>query len=136
MWAELTDIRTRPVSVTHFIALSDGLLEGEYRLVRAPVDNKSTSVKLFIIEQRSAWGTITPMKQKDDEEQRRSPDLQFGNPDHGDKREAEQRKSPELTFGTGMRRTDLVDVERRMKEQQDLVTDIKSKRQTDDDNTG
>ena len=61
VWTELTDIRTRPVSVTHFIGLSDGLLEGEYRLVRAPVDNKSTLVKLFVIEQRSAWGTITPM---------------------------------------------------------------------------
>ena len=116
--------------------MRDGLLEGEYRLVRAPVDNKSTSVKLFIVEQRSAWGTITPMKQKDDEEQRRSPDIQFGNPDHGDKREAEQRKSPELTFGSRMRLTDFVDVERRMKEQQALVTDIKSERQTDDDKTG
>ena len=81
------------------------------------------------------------MKQKDDEqllseEQRKSPDIHFGNSKHGDKREAEQRKSPEFTFGTGMRRTDFVDVERRMKEQQDLVADIKSKRQTDDDKTG
>ena len=129
------------MSVTHFIALSDELLEGEYRLVRAPVDNKSTSVKLFIIEQRSAWGTITPMKQKDDEqllseEQRKSPDIHFGRPDHGARREAEQRKSPELTFGTGLRLTDFVDVERRMKEQQVLAADIKSKRQTDDDKTG
>ena len=116
--------------------MSDGLLEGEYRLVRAPVDKKSTTVKLVIIEQRSAWGTITPMKQKDDEEERRSLNLQFGNPDHGDKREAEQQKSSELTFGTGMRRTNFVDVERRMKEQQALVADIKSKQQTDDDKTG
>ena len=141
VWAELTDIRTRPVSVTHFIALSDGLLEGEYRLVRAPVDNKSTSVKLFIIEQRSAWGTITPMKQKDDEqllseEQRKSPDIHFGNPNHADKQVSEQRRSPELTFGSRMSRSDFEDVERRMKEQQALVADIKSKRQTDDDKTG
>ena len=104
MWAELTDIRTRPVSVTHFTGLSDGLLEGENQLVRAPVDNKSTSVKLFIVEQRSAWGTITPMKLKDSEEkqgedQRMSPDIHFGRPDHGAKRVEEQRKSPELTFG-------------------------------------
>ena len=79
------------------------------------------------------------MKQKDDEqllseEQRKSPDIHFGRPDHGAKREAEQRKSPELTFG--MSRADFLDVERRMKEQQALVTDIKSKRQTDDDKTG
>ena len=40
VWAELADIRTRPVSVTHFIGLGDGLLKGEYRLVQAPVDNK------------------------------------------------------------------------------------------------
>ena len=82
VWAELTDIRTRPVSVTHFIALSGGLLEGEYRLVRAPVDNKSTSVKLFIVEQRTAWGTITPMKQKDEDQlqgetQKMSPDIHW-----------------------------------------------------------
>ena len=81
------------------------------------------------------------MKQKDDEqlhseEQRMSPDLHFGQPDHEARRAAEQRKSPELTFGTGMRLTDFVDVERRMKEQQALVADIKSKRQTDDDKTG
>ena len=50
VWAELTDIRTRPVSVTHFIGLSDGLLEGKYRLVQAPVDNKSTSVKMFVVD--------------------------------------------------------------------------------------
>ena len=53
----------------HSMFISDGLLEGEYRLVKAPVDNKSMSVKLFIVEERSAWGMITPMKQKDDEEQ-------------------------------------------------------------------
>ena len=128
------------MSVTHFIGMSNGLLEGEYRLVKAQVDNKSTSVKLFIIEQRLAWGTITLIKQKDEEQLQReeehmSPDIHFGNPNHGEKREAEQRKSPELTFGTGMRRTDFVDVERRMKEQQALVADIKSKRQTDDDKT-
>ena len=123
------------MSVTHFIGLSDGLLEGEYRLVRAPVDNKSTSV----IEQRSAWGTITPMKQKDDEqlhseEQRSSPDIHFGRPDHGAKGEAEQRKSPEIRFG--MSRAEFLDVERRMKEQQALAAEFKSKRQTDDDKTG
>ena len=127
------------MSVTHFIALSDGLLEGEYRLVRAPVDNKSTSVKLFVIEQRSAWGTITPMKQKEDEqlqseEQRSSPDIHFGRPDHGGKVEKEQRKSPEIRFG--MSRADFLDVERWMKEQQALVAAIESKRQTDDDKTG
>ena len=103
------------------------------------MDNKSTSVKLFIVEQCSAWGKIMPMKQKDDEqlhskEQRMSPDIYFGRPDHGARREAEQRKSPELTFG--MRQADFLEVERRMKEQQALVTDIKSKRQTDDDKTG
>ena len=108
------------MSVTHFIGLSDGLLEGEYRLVRAPVDNKSTAVKLFIVEQRSAWGMITPMKQKDKEqlhgeEQRKSPDIHFGNVEHRARREAEQRRSPELTFGSGMGRTNLEDVERRMK---------------------
>ena len=139
MRAELTDIRTRPVSVTHFIGLSDGLLEGEYRLVRAPVDNKSTSVKLFVIEQRSAWGTITPMKQKDDEqlhseEQRSSPDIHFGRPDHGAKREAEQHKSPEIRFG--MSRAEFLDVERRMKEQQALAAEVKSKRPMDDHKTG
>ena len=105
------------------------------------MDNKLTSVKLFIVEQRSAWGTITPMKQKSDEqlhseEKRMSSDFRFGNPDHGEKREAEQRKSPEFTFGSGMRRTNFVDVERRMKDQQALAADVKSKRQTDDDKTG
>ena len=65
-----------------------------------------------------------------------SPDIHFGRPDHGVRREAEQRKSPELTFGTGLRLTDFVDVERRMKEQQALAADIKTKRQTDDDKTG
>ena len=35
-----------------------------------------------------------------------------------------------------MSRSDFEDVERRMKEQQALVADIKSKRQTDDDKTG
>ena len=73
--------------------MSDGLLEGKYRLVRAPVDNKSTAVKLFIVEQRSAWGTITPMKQKEEEqpqreEQHMSPDIYFGQPDHRARREA------------------------------------------------
>ena len=105
------------------------------------MDNKLTSVKLFIVEQRSAWGTITPMKQKDDEqllseEQRKSPDIHFGNPNHADKQVSEQRRSPELTFGSRMSRSDFEDVERRMKEQQALVADIKSKRQTDDDKTG
>ena len=103
------------------------------------MDNKSTSVKLFVIEQRSAWGIITPMKQKDDEqlqreEQRSSPDIHFGRPDHGDKVEKEQRRSPEIRFG--MSRADFLDVERRMKEQQALAADIESKRQTDDDKTG
>ena len=125
MWAELSDIRTRPVSLTHFIGLSDGLLEGEYRLVKAPVDNKSTSVKLFIVEQRTAWGTITPIAQKEEEQVQgedhsKSPDIHFGNPN--------RRVIPGLnTFE---------DVERRMAEQQALVSDIKSKRQTDDDKTG
>ena len=81
------------------------------------------------------------MKQKDEEqlqreEQRMSPDVHFGQPGHRAREEAEQRRSPELTFGSGMRRTNFEDVERRMKEQQALVTDIKSKRQTDDDKTG
>ena len=107
--------------------------------MKAPVDNKSTSVKLFIVEQRSAWSTITPMKQKDDEqlhseEQRRSPDIHFGRPDHGDKVEKEQRKSPEITFG--MSRADFLDAERRLKETHALAADIRSKRQTDDDKTG
>ena len=133
--------RKRPVSVTHFIGLSDGLLEGEYRLVRAPVDNKSTSVKLFIVEQRSAWGTITPMKQKDDEQlqseqQRKSPDIHFGRSDHGARGEAEQRRSPDIQFGRPGHRADMEEVERRMREQHALVADIKSKRQTDDDKTG
>ena len=108
------------MSVTHFIGLSDGLLEGKYRLVRAPVDNTSTAVKLFIVEQRSAWGTITPMKQKDEEQLQReeehmSPDIQFGRPGH---------------------RADMEEVERRLRDQHALVADIKSKRQTDDDKTG
>ena len=81
------------------------------------------------------------MKQKDEdqlqqEQQHMSPDINFGQPDHRARNETEQRRSPELTFGSGMRRTNFEDVERRMKEQQALVTDIKSKRQTDDDKTG
>ena len=54
VWKELKDIRTRPVSVTHFIYLSEGLLEGEYRLVKAQVEHKSSSVKLFVVKQQSA----------------------------------------------------------------------------------
>ena len=42
VWVEWRDIRTRTVTITHFICLSDRLLEGEYRLVEGPVDSKST----------------------------------------------------------------------------------------------
>ena len=70
------------------------------------------------------------------ETQKMSPDIHFGNPDHADKQVSEQRRSPELTFGSRMSRTNFEDVERRMAEQQALVTDIKCKRQTDDDKTG
>ena len=81
------------------------------------------------------------MKQKDEDQlqgeiQRMSPDIHFGNPNHADKQVSEQRRSPELTFGSRMSRTDFVDVERRMKDQQALAADIRSKRQTDDDKTG
>ena len=64
-----------------------------------------------------------------------SPDIHFGQPDHRARKEEEQQKSPDITFGR-LNRSQMEEVERRMKEQQALVADIKSKRQTDDDKTG
>ena len=109
--------------------------------MKALVDNKSTSVQLYVVEQRSAWGTITPIKQKDEdqlqrEEQRMSPDFHFGQPDHRARKEAEQRRSPELTFGSRMSRTNFEDVEHRLRETHALAAEIRNKCQTDDDKTG
>ena len=121
VWAELTDIRTRPVSVTHFIGLSDGLLEGKYRLVQAPVDNKSTSVKMFVVDQHPAWSVITSLKLKDEEE-RQQDEAQ------------DQRTASPPTFGRQNHRQEpMAEVEGRRREQQALVADIESMRQTDDD---
>ena len=89
--------------------------------MKAPVDNKFVSVKFFVVEQYSAWGTITPLKPKDGEKRQQ---------------EEDQRMSPPLQFWQPNHRAEMEEVERRMREKQALVADIKSKRQTDDDKTG
>ena len=83
--------------------------------------NKSTLVKMFVVDQHSSWGIVTPLKLKDERERQQ------------DEAHDEQTASPPQFGRPNHREEAMAEFERRIRAQKALVADIESKRQTDDD---
>ena len=60
--AEMYDTRPRLASMSHFLAFSDRLPVGEYRLIPAPFRDQHTPITLYIGEANSEFGIVTPLK--------------------------------------------------------------------------
>ena len=62
--AEVIDIRTKPASITHFLAMSDRLEHGEYRLIEVLPDRYGGIIQLWICSATSRFGVPQPIKFK------------------------------------------------------------------------